>query len=59
MSYVDQAGGTITRRFDKIEKSKRGKLLYNSIVSALDSFGSAISEHEKRQILMEVLKEYC
>ena len=45
--------------FAKVEESRRGKLLYNAIISQLDSMGQAIPEQEKRQILMEVLKEMC
>lgn len=59
VSYVDQKGETVTKRFNKIEGSKRGNLLYNSITSAIESMGNAITEQEKRQILMEILKEYC
>ena len=35
------------------------KLLYNQIMAALDAMGHSISEQEKRQILMEVLKKLC
>lgn len=58
-SYKDESGNSVTKRFTKIEGSKRGKLLYNAIISQLDSMGQAISEQEKRQILMEILKEMC
>lgn len=57
--YKDESGNSVTKRFTKIEGSKRGKLLYNAIISQLDSMGQAISEQEKRQILMEILKEMC
>ena len=46
-------------RFDKVETSKRGKLLYNAIESAITGMGQAISEQEKRQVLMDVLRELC
>ena len=51
--------GNITRRFDKVEISSRGKLLFNQITAAIESMGHAISEQEKRQVLMEVLKKLC
>lgn len=59
LTYKDKNGNTVTKRFTKVEESKRGKLLYNAIISQLDSMGQAISEHEKRQVLMEVLKKMC
>lgn len=55
-----EAGGTSTiRRFEKVEVSARGKLLFNQITASLDAMGHSISEQEKRQILMEVLKKLC
>lgn len=57
--YEDEAGCAVTKRFDKVETSKRGKLLYNAIESAISGMGQAVSEQEKRQILMDVLRELC
>jgi len=59
LTYEDEAGCTVTKRFDKVETSKRGKLLYNAIESAISGMGQAVSEQEKRQILMDVLRELC
>lgn len=59
LSYIDDNGKTITKRFDSVEQSKRGKLLMNSLIADIDSMGHSISEQEKRQILMEVLKKFC
>ena len=56
---VSDYNSAVTKRFDKVEQSKRGKLLMNSILADIDSMGHAISEQEKRQILMEVLKKMC
>lgn len=50
--FADKEGGNTTRRFDKVEISARGKLLFNQM-------GNSISEQEKRQVLMEVLKKLC
>ena len=55
LTYKDENGKAVA----KVEESRRGKLLYNAIISQLDSMGQAIPEQEKRQILMEVLKEMC
>ncbi len=59
LTYIDETGKTVTKRFDRVEQSKRGKLLLNSLLADIDSMGHAISEQEKRQILMEVLKKLC
>lgn len=59
LTYEDKSGCTVTKRFDKVETSKRGKLLYNAIESAITGMGQAVSEQEKRQILMDVLRELC
>lgn len=59
ITFIDNNGGTTTRSFERIETSSRGKLLYNQISHALTAMGQAISEQEKRQIIMEILKELC
>lgn len=59
VTFSDEEGTSTTRRFDKIEVSTRGKLLFNQIIASLDAMGHSISEQEKRQILMEVLKKLC
>lgn len=59
ITFVDDAGQAVTKRFDRIEYSKRGKLLFNAITADIESMGHAISEQEKRQILIEVLKQLC
>lgn len=56
ISYLDKNGQAITKRFDHIEISSRAKLLLNTILDEVDSMGRSISEQEKRQVLMEVLK---
>ena len=57
--YADAEGNSTTRRFDQIEVSARGKLLFNQIMSSLEAMGHSITEQEKRQVLMEVLKKLC
>ncbi|MEG1884198.1 MAG: restriction endonuclease subunit S [Clostridia bacterium] len=59
VTFGDEEGTSTTRRFDKVEISSRGKLLFNQITASLEAMGHAISEQEKRQILMEVLKKLC
>lgn len=57
ITFIDDNGGVITKRFDRIDYSERGKLLLNQVWSAVDAMGRSISEQEKRQILMEILKQ--
>jgi len=59
ITFIDEEGGTTTRSFERIETSKRGQLLYNQISHSLAAMGQAISEQEKRQILMEILEKLC
>ena len=59
VTFVDDNGVATTKRFDRVDFSSRGKLLFNQITSSLDAMGHAISEQEKRQIIMEVLKKFC
>jgi len=59
ITFADEEGTSTTRRFDKVEVSARGKLLFNQITASLEAMGHSISEQEKRQILMEVLKKLC
>ena len=59
VTYVDDSGASVTKRFDKVEFSKRGKLLFNQINASLEAMGHSISEQEKRQILMEIIKKLC
>ena len=59
IAFVNGDGGTTTRSFERVNISARGKLLYNQITKALEAMGQAISEQEKRQILVEILKELC
>ena len=56
ISYLDKNGQSVTKRFDHTEMSPRAKLLLNTILEEVDSMGRSISEQEKRQVLMEVLK---
>ena len=59
VTFIGENGETVTKRFSRITYSKRSKLLYNMVTDALDSMGQSISEQEKRQILMDILKELC
>ena len=56
---VDAEGNEIIKSFDKVEYSKRARLLYQDITASIDEMGQAISEQEKRQILMDILQSLC
>lgn len=57
--FVDDDGNSVSKSFERIQFSRLGKLLYNQITQSLDAMGQAISESEKRQILMDVLQKLC
>ena len=57
--FLDENGVAVTKRFDSVEGTGKGKLLHNQVTAALESMGRAISDQEKRQILMEILKDLC
>ena len=59
VTFVSEDGNTVTKRFERAEKTKRGTLLYNQILSNLDSMGQSITEQEKRQIIMDILNKLC
>ena len=59
LTFIDDDGNTVTKRFDRVEQTKWGDLLMNSLVSDMESMGQSVSEQEKRQVLMEVLKKLC
>ena len=59
LTFVDNEGTPVVKRFNRVEISKRGNLLYNQITQALDAMGQAVSTQEKRQILMSILKDMC
>ena len=59
ISFIDDNGVVITKRFDKVTNTGKGRLLHNQVTAALDSMGRSISDQEKRQILMEILKTLC
>lgn len=59
ISFIEGDGNSITKRFDKVPVSKRASLLFNKLTADIDSFGQALTEAEKRQILMDVLRKLC
>lgn len=57
--FVDDTGEKNIKRFEPIELSARGKLLFNQITASLEAMGQAVSLQEKRQVLTEILRTLC
>ena len=55
--FMDNNGEFKVKRFDKVERSKRSDLLYNAVEAQLVYMGQAISNSEKRQVLIELLSD--
>ena len=56
LAFADDEGNTIIKRFERVETTPRGRLLFNNLVADIEAMGTAISEQEKRQVLMDILK---
>ena len=59
VTFINQDGSVSTKSFERVETGRRGKLLHNQIVHSLEAMGQAISEQEKRQVLIDILHELC
>jgi len=59
ITFLNEAGVEETKTFSKTEYSNRARLLYNEIEQSIDEMGQAISENEKRQVLMDVIEKLC
>lgn len=59
VTFIDESGKAKLRTFNRTECSKRAKLLQNRINSDLRDMGHAITQEEKRQVLMEILESLC
>lgn len=56
---VHFANETTQKSFSKVECSKRAKILEKEISRTLEEVGQSVTQSEKRQVLMDVLKELC
>ncbi|AFV03483.1 hypothetical protein UNSWDHB_314 [Dehalobacter sp. UNSWDHB] len=54
--FTDADGVGVVKRFNKTAYSDRAKLLLNEIKTAIEEMGQSISEHEKRQVLIDILE---
>ena len=46
----------MTKHFDRVDASMRAGLLKKRVEQAINEFGQAVSDEEKRQVLMDVLQ---
>lgn len=56
--FIDENGKENVKTFEKIDYSPRAKLLLNEIENSIDEMGYSISEQEKLQVLIEILKKF-
>lgn len=56
LQFGDSDGKIKTRNFEKVEVSPRGRLLFNKVTADIEAMGLSISLAEKRQVLLEILK---
>ena len=59
LSFISKDGTEVTRTFSKTEYSPKGRLLLNEIANNMDEYGQALTEQEKRQVLIELLEKLC
>ena len=57
--YPDATGKPVTKRFASVTPTARSMILKKRVEAALKEMGQAITEQEKRQVLMEVLRDLC
>jgi len=59
ISFVSTDGSVSMKSFERVDYSRKAILLKNEIETALEEMGQAISEQEKRQVLIELLEKLC
>lgn len=57
ITFVDDEGKEEIKTLTKTETSHQAKLLNNDILSLFEEFGDAVTTNEKRQVLLEILKD--
>jgi hypothetical protein len=59
ITFSDNEGNDVIKTFIKTDYTDMAKLLLNEITTALDEMRGAISNQEKRQVLMDLLEKLC
>lgn len=57
--FIDKDRGETIKTFNKTKYSPRAKLLFNDLAATLEEHGEAITENEKRQVLMDIIEKLC
>ena len=55
LSFTDESGNTTYKTFNKSEYSQMGKVMLSDVESMIEEYGEAISNDEKRQILIDAI----
>lgn len=58
-TFATEKGAAVTKSFEKVDLSPRSRLLRNKVTDALSTMGQALTEAEKRQVLVDILQEMC
>ena len=59
LTFIDEDGKELVKTFNRIKYSNMARLLINEINTVLDEYGQALSDSEKRQVMMEIIKNLC
>lgn len=59
LTFVSANGQETSRVIERVEYGRKAVLLRNEIETALEEMGQAISDQEKRQVLIEILESLC
>ncbi|MGV8154998.1 MAG: hypothetical protein ACLKAO_11980 [Alkaliphilus sp.] len=59
IAFVSGSGEEVVKTFNKIEYTSTAKLLLSEVANSLEEMGESISQQEKRQVLMELIKKTC
>lgn len=58
ITFIDEEGKETNKTFNKASYNNISKLLSNDISASLEEYGEALSENEKRQVLIDILERY-
>lgn len=59
ITVVDSAGKETIKTFERAKYGAKAKLLFNDVATALEDYGQALTDQEKRQVIMEILEQLC
>jgi hypothetical protein len=59
ISVIEADGTETVKTFERAKYGAKAKLLFNDVTTALDDYGQALTDQEKRQVIMEILEQLC